>query len=507
MRPPTEAPRRPRPLLHPAPTAGALLTLLFCFTSSASAQLLSLRTVPLAAGNQFNLAPADRGGMGGVTIALDDRLLDPFINPALGRHLEGSTIAGSPAFYGFDVGERGGRTLPVTGLFSGDRWFGGATLALQQLLHDNRFGFQPGICCFPPQVSTLSDRSSTNLYSQAFLGRASASGRWSWGVGLELASLDAVDGVELLYNGSERIDQAGSQLTLRGGLTGTFDGSDQWELAGAFRRFRMRHDVTWADWRWAPGPWDDAPILERRLERNLDRTNTWGVDGKYSRPLSGTDWKVGGQLTVNYKDHPKIPNYQIVNIPRDPGHSWVYNLGVGMSRETETTVFGFDLVLEPAWSDTWAEALDPVRRVDGVLIPSGGKTIENDFTFLNSKLRVGFEQSYDALALQLGLGVSSIDYDLTQLDRVNITLRDATESWIEWTPSWGLTLSLDEAQIRYAGWTLLGAGVPGVNPTFREGGLDAAAATPDIVVAASGPLTLQDVRVTTHQITVSMPLR
>ena len=32
-------------------------------------------------------------------------------------------------------------------------------------------------------------------------------------------------------------------------------------------------------------------------------------------------------------DHPKIPNYEIMNIPRDPGTSWSYNLGVGIARD------------------------------------------------------------------------------------------------------------------------------------------------------------------------------
>ncbi|NNM33708.1 MAG: hypothetical protein HKO53_11615, partial [Gemmatimonadetes bacterium] len=54
------------------------------------AQIISLRTVPLAAGNQFGLAPSLTAGMGGATIALADEWADPFSNPALGMALEQS---------------------------------------------------------------------------------------------------------------------------------------------------------------------------------------------------------------------------------------------------------------------------------------------------------------------------------------------------------------------------------------------------------------------------------
>lgn len=474
------------------------------------AQIISLRTVPLAAGNQFGLAPSLTAGMGGATIALADEWADPFSNPALGMALEQSWFVGSPSFYGFDLGERGARTLPITGLFAGERWFGGGTLAFQQLLHERRNLFQPfiDVCCFQPPATVLSDRSSSNLYGEVFLGRRAESGRWGWGVGAQLASLDAVDGVELLYAGSDRIMQSGSQMTLRGGLAGTWSGEDRWEVAGAFRRFDMSHEVTWTDWVWRGFPDGTATSLPvSRLEQNLDRTHTWALDLTYSRPISENGWRVGGKVTGNYKDHPKIPNYQIMNIPRDPGTSWAYNLGAGVAKETETTSFALDAVLEPAWSNTWADALSPVRRVDGILIPAGDKTIENDFTFLNAGLRMGFEQRYSDVALQLGLGVKSIDYDLTQVDWVELTVRDERESWVEWTPTWGLTVELDQARVRYSGSSLIGAGAPGVAPDARAVDLALPEAGVDVLIAASGPLTLQDVRVTTHRITISVPIR
>ena len=489
----------------------ALLAAATAAPMDAQAQILSLRTVPLAAGNQFGLAPSLTGGMGGATIALTDPWADPFSNPALGMDLEDSWFLGSPSFYGFDLGERGARTLPIAGLFAGERWFGGGTLAFQQVLHDRPGGFPPffDVCCFQQPVNVLSDRSSSNLYGEMFLGRREGEGRWAWGLGAQLASLNAVDGVELLYAGSDRIVQSGSQVTLRGGLAGTWSGEDRWEVAGAFRRFDMSHDVTWTDWVWRgipDGGTTSFPVS--RIEENLDRTHTWALDLTYSRPISETGWRVGGKVTGNYKDHPKIPNYQIMNIPRDPGSSWAYNLGAGVAKETETTSFALDAVLEPAWSNTWADALLAVRRVDGILIPAGEKTIENDFTFLNAGIRMGFEQRYSDVALQLGLGVKSVDYDLTQVDWVELTVRDEQESWVEWTPTWGLTIDLESARVRYSGSSLIGAGAPGVaGGGARVDDLALPEAGVDVLIAASGPLTLQDVRVTTHRITIAVPIR
>ena len=53
------------------------------------------------------------------------------------------------------------------------------------------------------------------------------------------------------------------------------------------------------------------------------------------------------------------------------------------------------------------------------------------------------------------------------------------------------------------GWMRRGAGAPGVGQDFaREADL---ASSPDFLVAPSGPLTLQDIRLTTHQVTVRIP--
>jgi hypothetical protein len=231
------------------------------------------------------------------------------------------------------------------------------------------------------------------------------------------------------------------------------------------------------------------------------------------QPLSASGWRAGGILTVNRMDHPKIPNYSIMNIPRDPGHSSAFDIGFGIARSLAGSTIGVDLVYEPIWSHTWADAETAVEYRLGRTIPAGGMTIENKFRFSNATLRMGLGQDMSiggssVAGLQLGLGVRSIHYWLDQHDHVQISDRSLEERWTEYTPTWGLTLRFPELEIRYQGSMTNGTGRPGVNRgDFRLETADALAVGSNILVAPSGPLTLDEVTVMTHQISVSLPIR
>ncbi len=75
---------------------------------------------------------------------------------------------------------------------------------------------------------------------------------------------------------------------------------------------------------------------------------------------------------------------------------------------------------------------------------------------------------------------------------------------MEWSPSIGAKAKFDEFEIGYTGRLTTGSGRPGVQWTGARA--DAALAA-DFIVAPSGPLTLQDAVVITHQITISVPIR
>ena len=81
-------------------------------------------------------------------------------------------------------------------------------------------------------------------------------------------------------------------------------------------------------------------------------------------------------MTVNRKDHPKIPTYDLTAveiavrppIPRDPGNSWAFNIGAGISYEEGPTTFAMDVVYEPAVSDTWADEVEDVVAADETVV-------------------------------------------------------------------------------------------------------------------------------------------
>jgi hypothetical protein len=273
----------------------------------------------------------------------------------------------------------------------------------------------------------------------------------------------------------------------------------------------MRHDVTYLNLVWEPIPPDTFPVPQwrNRIEENLDHTDTWGAHLAYRRPLNPNGWKLGWSLTANRKDHPKIPNYEIQNIPRDPGETWAYALGVGLAKTEGPARFAVDLFLEPIRSESWADAATDTTSVLGTVIRAGEKTIENDFLFTNLQIKTGASWDYRKATFLAGLQLRSISYDLDQFDRIQISKRTQDESWMEWTPSIGVSLKLPGIDVQWVSRVTTGTGRPGTRWTNAR--MDEASGgvplSSDFILAPSGPLTLQDARVTTHQLSVVIPIR
>jgi hypothetical protein len=294
-----------------------------------------------------------------------------------------------------------------------------------------------------------------------------------------------------------------------------WSGERSLEAIALHNRFGTSHDVYYLDAFWDPGI--QQVTMRPRLEQNLDRTRTWGLHLAYQQPLASDGWRMGWLATANRMGHPKIPNYEIMNIPRDPGHSMAFDLGVGFARTRDTFTFGVDLVYEPIWSYTWADAAAPVETRLGTMIPEGGKTIENRFRFSNALVRMGIgdevvlDESGTAIGVQWGLESRLIDYRLEQQDNVQLSERDLEEDWVEWTPTWGIALRRPGWEIRYRGSVTTGTGRPGVRGPGACFDLcvlnDAAAVGSNVLVAPSGPLTLDPVSVVAHQLTLLLPLR
>lgn len=485
-----------------------LLSLFSLAPTSAIAQLIELRTVPVASGDQFMIFPSEHLGMGGVHIALADAWLDPFINPARGAAAGAAQIFVIPAFYSVGRNAGSAATLSAGGLTGAGTVFAGGVVALQQIKSGRDFFGSPlpvdDFRLLPPDA--LSQRSATNKYAALFLGTRVPTGV-ALGVGVTLADLSAIDGVEHLYALASSITQSGHLADVRLGAVKDLMNGGSLEGLVLYDHVSMTHDVTYLDWVMpdsATGSWQQTT----RREINLDRTSTWGVHLAFRRPIGEHGWQLGGILTGNYKSHPKIPNYEIVNIPRDPGHSTALDFGIGMAKQANALTVGMDLVYEPGWSSTWALAAAPIATVNGDTVPVGGRTVENEFRFSNARINVGVGYDVGRATLQLGLQVRANDYHLDQWDIVANESRAQDEQWLEWTPSWSARLRLQGIDLQYMGRVTTGTGRPGVAWTQSAAAraFDAGLAN-DIVVPPGGPLTLQEATVWTHQFSVAVPIR
>ena len=494
---------------------------------AASAQLIAIKTLPLAQGEQFGFFPSVNEAMGGVSIAIRDSLLDPFVNPAKGARVKAMRVFSTPSFYGISRNAGGGQTLPVGGLTSAGSLFGGAVMAVQQINpsrpdQNNLFGPQP---LTPLQARTLDiapfpiaqqGRAKTNRYAYATLGGRLPKG-FSVGGSLLYADLHRIDGVDQLYAGSQSISQYGGDLDGRLGILRDWENGASLEAMVVHDRLSMTHDVTFAEAFYDP---TSRAILSRpRVERNLDRTNTWGMHLAWQRPVGDSGWRIGAFATGNLLSHPKLPDYQIVDVvrpvPWDPGHSAAYNVGVGVAQHKGPSTFALDVIYEPIVTHTWGEAPSDLATLDNQTILAGGKTTENHFVFSNAIARLGLAQDLildgvsSPLRLQAGVAAHAIRYWLHQEDHVQLTSRRQEEHWLEWTPTWGASLRFGNVDVRYLGHVTHGTGRPGI-ATQQQFVIDATASSvgsaPSILAAPTGPLTLTPVSVTTHQLSISVPL-
>lgn len=502
--------------------------LLSFISPAARAQLIPIKTIPIAQGSQFEIFPSSNLGMADASIALPDSIGDPYVNPATTARLRGSRLFIAPTVYSVSGDAGGGRSLPFALLARRGDWFGGLALALQQVEPSRppQQGFGGPVALTPPPggnfdpgVGTVPGNSASahgNGYAFGMIGRAFSASNLSMGASVTWTGLHALDGVDMLYNGSRRVTQTGNALDLRVGALKEWPGergSRSLEAIVVHNRFSTTHDVLFADLIWDPN--QQIFREEARVDTNYDRTKTLGAQLQYQIPLATPGWRIGWLATVNRSTHPKVPNYEIGNvgvIPGEPGQSYAYNFGIGVSKVLGPARFGVDAIFEPIRSYTWADATAPTPTLNGDTLAPGAKMIENRFAFSNALLRIGVGRDLDlqgmskAIGLQLGLVLRSISYQLEQTDHVQLTQRALETGWIEWTPTWGLSLRFPELDIRYQGRVTKGAGRPGGN-FFFVGQRDLALSNGMILATPSGPLSLVDVNTTTHQISLSLPLR
>ncbi len=492
-------------------SAVALALGVLCSPSTPRAQLIAVKTLPIADGEQFSFFPSANLGMGGVSIAIRDSIHDLFVNPAKGGFGRNgrSYFFGAPTFFSVSSRAGSGSTFPAGVVARSGSSFAAAALAIQTVTDGRRFN--PPVFSFDlsGRAASSTDDSHTNRYGFVMLGRTFAASKLSIGASALWSSLGAIDGVNLLYTQSRSVSQSGGSADLRLGLQKEWNGGHSFETLLLRRRVDMSNDVTYVDQFW--DPIRRLTIERPRLEHDGERTETWGVHFAYQRALADSAWRIGALVTANRLDHPNTPDYEIALFPSDRGRSSALNLGVGLARTQGGATLAIDAIYEPIWSRLWAVA--DSATTTGTSIPTGGMAVDNRLRFSNALLRVGLSQELDmeskttTFRFQLGMQARSVYYTADQRDLVRGSTRSGGDDWMEWTRTWGFVLRRPAIEFRYGGRLTSGAGRPGV----VGGGGDVAPVRPGLDLisapAVAPSTTMNKVSVTMHQISVSLPVR
>ena len=496
--------------------------LLIALPAGAHAQVISIKTIPVATGDQGVILPSQTLGMGSLSIAVDDPFLDPFVNPAKGYRNRGFRLFGATSFYSVSERTGSGRTWPAGIQFRRGPVFGSASVALQELVPAVERTFPTWWDPPEPRPSApLKEGLPTNRYAYGALGMMLPGTDLALAGSISWAGLDALAGTELLYDGSESVKQWGHTGDYRLGLAGELTGERTVEALLFYSQFEMTHSVTYEGFAFPiMPPIPDEPIRPPeivRTDRQLDRSGTYGIHLGYVKPGSVPGTRIGGIFTFNRKFHPKLPSYDVPTEayrpprPKDPGNSAAFNIGVGISQTRNRTTLGAELIYEPIWSHTWAEAPERTATSSGGFIPEGGKTIDNKFRFSNLHIRMGFDYRRPEGGVQFGLQLSTTHYELHQSDRVELRRYLVEEGWAELTTTWGAHLDFGEFQVWYAGRMTTGLKRPGLdsNPWVSYRGISdgelVISPAADIIYPGTGAMVGESRRIMTHQISVVVP--
>ena len=495
-------------------------TALLATPAAVNAQVIAVKNAPVADGGQFVFLPSANIGMGGLSIALADSTLDPFVNPAKGARLRGTSVFGAPTFFSVSRRSGGGLTLPLGVSTSHGAWFTQFMLAMQDIDrgNDNQQGvFAPSTFdalsssrIVPPVVEQRSV-SRQNRYAHATLGRrfvggtsVAASGSW-WG-------LHAVDGVELYYPGSQSVRQRGDALDLRLGVLKETKQGHSLEAVAVRNRQAVNHDVTFMDVFWNPNLRQISFVP--RVAPNADETETWGLHLAYSRPIADSGWRVGAILTGNQIRQPRLPAFGLPQVAADAANARALNIGGGLSRISGPVTLGVDAIFEPISSRSWVDAHEDVETRAGTMLEAGTRTLDNRFRFTNGIARAGAAVTFPFsserwLRIETGGQLRAIRYRLDQRDAIQESRSSSTQHWNEWTRSWGVGIRVAGAELHYRGSLSTGAGRPGFddqNGGFVIDDVRPLTSSSSTSFAPFG-LSFGDVSATTHQISFSVPIR
>lgn len=491
--------------------AAVLLAVGLILPRTARAQLIPMRTVPIAEGGQFTFFPAANYGMGDVSIAVRDSLLDPYRNPATAvRQQERSRYFLAPTFFTVADAAGGGQTLPLGAVVRRDALFAGAMLAVQRTEPprvSSGMPFAPAdLLTSPgPLFDAPSDFSpQTNRHGHVIAGRSFQAGRLAVAGSVMWSELRGMEGVELLFNGSYNVQQRGARQDVRLGVLREWSGDRSMEALLVRTETNMSYDVGYAERFWDPGTRQTLIRTVRDLSR--DASTTSGLHLAYAMPLGDSGWRVGATGTVNRIGQAQSPYTPVLGVPNDAADGVAYNVGLGVSRRLGPSRVALDVVAEPMWRRSRGRADTVAHTIHGPLAP-GSIVREGYFKFTNFLLRGGASHDIALVApgsrmqVQLGMQLRNVNYQLEQHDLAASAFQVRRHSWREWTHSGGATIVFGQVEAGYhlrlaSGMRRLGHSF-GSSAEFQRGVF-----LPDPV-----GVVLRPVRVATHQLSLTMAIR
>ena len=457
------------------------------------AQGIQVKTVPLLAADQFSFFPSWRDDMGGAALALRDPAGDLWENPARFMAVK-SFFLTAPRLNHWSYAQESiwhyRHEEPFTTnseTRSSSRLF---TLPVV-LVYRQGDSYGGGLLGYQSVAASGSDRenfSAANYPLAVTAGHYFSRLRTAVGLSGHYAHLQGTDGLYLLYPNASRLSQRGRLWQLRLGLAGDRPTGDQWGALAGWYGYRLRQSA--------------------RGVENMDENEGWFAQADYRKRLSpALDAAVS--LLWDQKYHPKIPDYPIAGIPRDPGRTRGINIGAGLKWAEGGTIAAVDLIYEPIDVKTWADAAADFTTWDGRLFRKGAVTMRNDYQFHNLILRSGLQISpLPWLDLRSGLQIRFYSYDYYQNDFINRFERRGKpqREWTEVDATGGATVTLERIAISYSLRLQTGTGLLERQWLWFWDRMEDFSAGADFIVPPTVTLNVTPVTYYTHRVTLRWSL-
>lgn len=482
--------------------AGALTLFLTTLAATASAQSVPFKTVPEPMTETLPL-PTSNPGLAGISFARDDSLRDPFESPAMGALGPAFQISVAPQFYMDHRRTLEGHSLPVAMSWNTRGWFGAAALGTKDA-RDTPNEFRN----LPWQIRDAAGGvSGENRYVAGSFGRV-LFGRLALGATLIDAEVEIVDGVRRSYPEALSVSQKGTQRTLL--LGGLLDAGEGRLLDVAFGQTDVDviHDVL--EWDWVPSPSGvDGFAPVEHWSTYHDRARIDHARIRYRHYVPSLLTQVAAVATVHSREQLESPSFDLVNVPRDPGTSTFYELGLGFqASDGGVADFFAEVAYVPGRARTKTLADTPTNGRDGGLIDTGQALVDHSFRFSNWRVDGGAEFNHGRVTAQLGIGAREHRFTLDQTDHRNGRRHESRESWMEWAIRAGFAVEVGRVTFGYTAQIQARGLSPCPPHSFRTscyGNTETFPGTGE-VVAPTSPETLPDFQVFSHGPTLKVTL-